>query len=269
MTLLGLDLNATRVRAVSGPAGEFPLPVPLDPPALELPLVVILARSKPEIGHAGLRLSRVSPHLVCRNFLLHLDQDSAGRRWSCGRRALDARQLMSLVWQRLRPMCGAGGVVLTLPSHCTRAQVDVVTDLAAQAQVPLLASLPAALALTLAAYAEQPWFGYALVVDVDDHAVTLSTLSTSDGQAQLVETRVYTHLAWDVWRARLLNALADCCVLQSRRDPRDSPAAEQALFEQLDTLLDASRRASKGGAPERAIWIISDLSGDLLKSTSR
>jgi hypothetical protein len=38
----------------------------------------------------------------------------------------------------------------------------------------------------------------------------------------------------------LLNALSDCCVLQSRRDPRDAPAAEQALWEQLDSLLEAS-----------------------------
>src|SRR5207247_5110954 len=129
-------------------------------------------------------------HLVCRNFLLHLDRDSSGRRWSCGARSLDARQLMSLVWQRLRPMCGGGVVVLTLPSHCTAAQVNVVTELAEQARVPLLGSLPAALALTLAAYAEQPWFGYALVVDVHEHALTLSTLSTADGPARLRETRV-------------------------------------------------------------------------------
>src|SRR5262249_5892748 len=123
MTLLGLDLNATRVRAVSGPAGEFPLQVPLDPPALERPLVVSLARSKPEIGHAGLRLSRISPHLVGRNFLAHVDHGAAEPSWTCGRRTYNSRQLMNLVWQRLRPMCGQDGIVLTLPGHCTAAHV--------------------------------------------------------------------------------------------------------------------------------------------------
>src|SRR5262249_3428988 len=43
-----------------------------------------------------------------------------------------------------------------------------------------------------------------------------------------------------VWQDRLINALADSCILQNRRDPRDVPLAEQALFEQLDALLDAA-----------------------------
>ena len=122
--------------------------------------------------------------------------------------------------------------------NMTEAALEI-TAASWQAKLPLLGSLPASLALALAAYAEQPWFGYALVVDLDEHALTLSTVRTDKGQAQLIETRVYPHLGAHAWHARLLNALSDCCVLQSRRDPRDAPAAEQSLYDQIDGLLEA------------------------------
>jgi hypothetical protein len=57
------------------------------------------------------------------------------------------------------------------------------------------------------------------------------------------------------WRARLLNCLADACIVQSRRDPRDTPAAEQMLFEQLDAVLDASRAGrTLNVAMQTAAW---------------
>src|SRR5262249_26186560 len=40
---------------------------------------------------------------------------------------------------------------------------------------------------------------------------------------------------------RLLDAISDRCVRQSRRDPRDSAGAEQSLWEQLEGVLDAIR----------------------------
>ena len=45
-----------------------------------------------------------------------------------------------------------------------------------------------------------------------------------------------------VWRERLLNAVADRCILQSRRDPRDCPEADQTLFDHLDDVLEACRQ---------------------------
>ncbi len=243
MTLLGLDLNATRARAVSGPVGDFPLPVPLDPPAGDLPLYISLERSAPEVGHAGLRLARLSPHQVCHTFLPHLGEPPPERHWQAGHHLLDSRQALALVVQRLKPVCASSdGVVLILPDYLTAEQARDITALAEHHGIPLLGTMPASLAVALAAYAEQAWLGYALVADIDDHALTLSTIRTEAGQAHLVETRVLGHLSWHAWKERLLNALADCCVLQSRRDPRDSPAAEQVLFEQIEVLLDASRQ---------------------------
>src|SRR5262249_1898458 len=94
----------------------------------------------------------------------------------------------------------------------------------------------------LAAYAEQPWYGTAVVLDIDGHALTLAAVGASEGQAQLLATRVLPHLGLHAWKERLLGALADCCVRQSRRDPRDSPAAEQALYEQPDAVLEGWRQ---------------------------
>ena len=71
--------------------------------------------------------------------------------------------------------------------------------------------------------------------------LTLAVVSAVDGQAHLLDAWSLTNLGVKVWKERMLNALADCCVLQSRRDPRDAPVAEQALYEQLEDVFEACR----------------------------
>src|SRR5207249_3386632 len=88
--------------------------------------------------------------------------------------------------------------------------------------------------------AEQSWAGSVIVVDIDDHALSIGLLRALDGEAHVLEARHFPQLSLRVWQDRLINALSDTCVLQSRRDPRDVPMAEQALYEQLDGLLDAA-----------------------------
>jgi hypothetical protein len=242
MTLLGLDLNATSVRAVHGPTGDYPLGLPLDPPGEVLPMVLSLEKHAPEVGRAGLRLLRNQPHLTCSNFLAHLGTDGAHtKRWKAGRHHLDSSQALAVVWQRLGLACASSsGVVLSLPAYLSRSQSHLIHALAGKHRVPVLGSLPSLLATALAGYAEQAWDSCVLVLDIDDHALSIGLVRAALGQAHLLETRHFPSLGLKVWQDRLINALADSCVLQSRRDPRDVPYAEQALFEQLDALLDAS-----------------------------
>ena len=91
MTLIGLDLNATRVRAIqgeqSGSGPHAPLGLPLEGNHRELPLAVSLEERQPRVGRAGAALCRRSPHLACLNFLPYLGDD---RRWDSGRHRLDA-----------------------------------------------------------------------------------------------------------------------------------------------------------------------------------
>ena len=243
MTLLGLDVNATRARAVSGTMGDFPCPLPLDPPATDLPMFISLNKPRPEVGQAGIHLVRQMPHLVFQDFLANLGEPPMpGRNW-LAKPALDSLQALGLVFQRLQPICIASdGVVLALPGYLNQSQADLVLSLGTQSKFPVLGSIPAPVAGALAAFAEQAWYGSALVVDIDDHALTLTAINAVEGRAQFLETRTLPHLGLRVWKERLLNAFADCCVMQSRRDPRASPMAEQALYEQLDGILDACRQ---------------------------
>src|SRR5205085_10840950 len=128
MNVIGLDLNATRLRAVTAPAGLFPGPLPLDPPHAEFPLAVSLEGRAPEAGPAGLRLRRRLPHLACCNFLPHLGESpETGRRWVADRYHVDSEQALSLVLQRLAPLWyTSAGAVLALPPYLTRPQLDVV-----------------------------------------------------------------------------------------------------------------------------------------------
>jgi hypothetical protein len=239
MSLVGLEMNGTRVRGVLGPLGDYPLPLPLEPPAQDLPMALSLERSALEVGSAAMRNLRRRPHLVCSNFLPAVDNSTAT--WQAGRHRLDAAKAVLAVWQRLEPMCRkAAGVVATLPGYLDKPAATQVLSLGKRAKVPVLGSLSAPLAAALVGYAEQAWIDTALIIDIDDHALTLALVKSVDGLANLLDHRSYPLLGMRRWKDRLLNALSDCCVLQTRRDPRDAPDAEQALWDQLDNLLEAS-----------------------------
>jgi len=237
--LIGLDLNSTRARAVIAAGGQPPEPLPVDGEA-ELPLAVSLEGRSPEPGRAGLALVRRAPHLACANFLPSL---GGPREWSAGRHRLDAAGALAAVLDRLRPACAAAQAVsLAVPAYLSGDQLNALTHLAEKARLRVCGLVAAPLAVTLTAYAEQPWAGPALVVDADDHALTWAAVAVQFGQARVLGAQAVPHLGLRAWKERLLDAVADRCVRQSRRDPRDSAPAEQGLFDQLDAALDACRR---------------------------
>jgi hypothetical protein len=244
MTMLALDWNATRVRAVVGSAGDYPLPVPLDPPGIDLPLTISLEKSTPEIGAAALRQCRSAAHLMCQSFLPHLsDAPHQGPRWQAGRHSLDARDACDLVWRKLHSLStNAHGIVLTVPSYLLPAQAEALRRLGELGKLPVLGSAPTILTAALAGHVEQFWQRSVLVIDVDDHALTIGWVKALGDKAHLIDSRSFTHLGLRVWKERLLNVLSDLCVRQHRRDPRDAPLAEQSLFDQLELLTDAAMK---------------------------
>jgi hypothetical protein len=250
MTTLALDWNATRVRAVVGAAGDCPLPVPLEPPLIDLPLAISLGKSAPEVGAAALRQCRSAAHLVCQAFLPHLtEQPGQGPRWRAGWSAageLDARAACDLVWRKLLPLArsaseGDGkGIVLTVPGYLLPSQAGTLRRLGENARLSVLGSAPTTLTAALSGHVELFWQRSVLVLDVDDHALTLGWVKAVADKAHLVESRSFTQLGLRFWNERLLNALSDLCVRQHRRDPRDAPMAEQSLYDQLEPLTDAA-----------------------------
>jgi hypothetical protein len=193
-----------------------------------LPLVLSLEGRTVAAGRPGVELCRRSPHLACVNFLPEL---GGPRCWSAGRHRLDAATAMQHVLERVRSACTADGLAVSLPAYLNPDQIATLYALMDQAGIDLFGSVPAPLATALAAHAEQPWSGLALVLDIDDHALTWSAVAAGDDQAWLVSDLTLPYLGLRVWKERLLEAIA----------PRDNAAAEQSLWLQLDTALDANR----------------------------
>jgi hypothetical protein len=190
------------------------------------------------------------PHLACLDFLPYLATD---RTWSAGRHRLDAVQALDLVWQRLQPACAsAAALVPALPAYLDRPQATMVKHLAEKARLPVVGSVTSPLAAALAGFAEAPWSGPALVLDVDDHALGWTLVTAVQSQAHVLGKRFLPKLSLLAWKERLLDTISDQCVRHSRRDPRDSADAEQMLYEQLDPLLDASARGQVGEVVIRA-----------------
>ena len=105
MSLVGLDLNATRARAVIGPAGIPPKDLPLEESRRDLPAILSLQGRYPEAGRAGVALCRQLPHLVCENIFSRL---GTPHQWIAGRHRLDAARALGVVLERIRTQSGAG-----------------------------------------------------------------------------------------------------------------------------------------------------------------
>jgi len=79
-----------------------------------------------------------------------------------------------------------------------------------------------------------------LILDVDDHALSWSAVEMGPERIFVVAEQSVPFLSLLAWKRRLLDGLAERCIRHSRRDPRDSGQAEQALFDQLDHVLDSA-----------------------------
>src|SRR5262249_39598033 len=165
MMLVGLDLNASRLRAVQGTSQEEPRTVAFEGQSAELPLALSLEGRSPVVGRAGLALHRRSPHLACVEFLPHL---GTAKVWQVGKHQLDAEQALGHVLEAVQAQCSrTRGAAVALPSYLDIEQRGTLTRLAEQQGLRLLGSVEVPLAAALAAYAEQNWSGVALLVDVD------------------------------------------------------------------------------------------------------
>lgn len=242
MTLIGLDLDTTRARAVHGPAGHIPSSLLLEGEHADLPLAISLQERQPAVGRAGAGLRRRVPHLACLDFLPHLGTD---RTWTAGRHRLDAARALGLVFDRLNRTFGrTEGIAVALPPYLSDAQTSLLHRLAGTARLNLLGSVTAPVAAVLAALDQLPWSGLALILDVDDYALTWSAAEVGSEQAHLLEWQANPVLARGAWMTRLLDGIARHCIRHARRDPRESADAEQSLYDQLTEHLDTQDGAA-------------------------
>lgn len=240
---VGLDINATRMRAMSCETGRPPRTLLLDDPHADLPLAVSLENRTAEVGRAALALERRLPHVVCFDFLSALTQPLE---WKSNRHRFDAAGLLSLAIERFRTICPKPeNFTLTLPVNLTPPKVSALANLFEKAKLPIRGSaiLPLALLAGNEPGVRRP--AMTLVVDVDDHALTGTLVRCEMNQARLIGMVSQPRLSLRNWKDRLLNALADRCVRVCRRDPRDSATAEQALFEQIEGALDRAFQGQK------------------------
>src|SRR5262249_15259256 len=125
-------------------------------------------------------------------------------------------------------------------------QIETVHCVAEQARLPLLATVLSPLAAFLAISTRIASSAPVLFVDVDDHALACGLLHKTkppeQGALSLSHSLTLPHLGRRHWKKRLLNHTAERCIRHSRRDPRESADAEQALYDQLDSAMEKCRQ---------------------------
>lgn len=239
MNLLALDISSTRIRAVRGLSPREARVVALERDHTDLPMAINLEGRHAKIGTIGLQISRRSPHLVCTDFLPHLVSTKI---WKAGRHKLTASQAMAMAFEKVCAQAGRPqGCILAVPAYLEEDQLQELYLLAKKTKINLLGSLDRPLAAALAAQREQPWSGAGLVIDVDDHALTVARATVQSGEAQIQSCYHSRDLSERAWKERLLTIISDRCVRQSRRDPRQNAQAEQHLYEQLEEVLTATQ----------------------------
>jgi len=240
---MGLDLNATRIRVMTGEPGRTVRTLVLDDPAEELQLAVNLANRAPEVGLVGRAIERRTPHLGCFDFL---DAIGEARRWDIGRHKLNAQDLMTLALNKMRAVCPTPlNLALTVPTYLNATKVTALAKLMERIKLPVRGSIVLPLALMAAADPAERRPRLTLLIDVDDRALTGSLLHVEANHARLLSMMAEQRLNLRAWKERLLNGLADRCVRICRRDPRDSADAEQALYEQIDNAMERARQGHR------------------------
>jgi molecular chaperone DnaK (HSP70) len=194
------------------------------------------------------------PHAVCAGFLPRLGNPVA---WKNGRHCLDPTQALAAIWDQVGDhLVGVEGVTIAAPAYLTGEQVRLLQASAEQAKLPVLAFINRTLAAGLTSLAENTAHHLSVVVDVDDHALTCAVFRPREAEFCCLGQQVLPTLGLRLWRERLLARIAESCVRSSRRDPRESPEADQQLFDQAEQLLDAvGRNQSTSVRVQGAHWL--------------
>lgn len=256
---LGVELNASRGRAAHGRQGRNKLFF-LDDPDPDLSLAIALEKRAPEVGRAATSISRKLPHSICAGYLPYLGDP---REWKSGRHTLNAESALALALERLHDVCkGHDGLSFALPAYLNFGQVTRFITLADKTRIKVrgTATTPLALAAERATHFLHGQAGEAaetsraarsitptsvVIVDADDHAMSVAVMRLSEQEVRGNLNATLPRLAVRFWRDRLLDALADRCVRQCRRDPRDSADAEQMLFDQIDVAIERVRTGQR------------------------
>ena len=227
---VGLDLTASRARAVYGPAaGTTPRTLPLEDDTADLPLAISLEQRSAVVGKAGTAILRSMPHLVCRDYLPALGQ---ARSWRAGRLRLDPAGAVAVLAQRLRPMLAGHPSPWRSPVFFPSGKCGCSRPRSRRPSSRSSARTTAALALA-ATTADD--FSTALVADADDHAITWSVLSAGGDRVRVLTTLTQPATGVPAWLDRLLDAVSDRCIRLCRRDPRDPRPAESRGFTSRST----------------------------------
>ncbi len=260
--LVGLDLTATRARAVASGDGRT-RPLVLDGDAHELPLFLNLDHKPPVVGSAAVAVIRRLPHVVCSNFLPLL---GLAHEWRVGKKTMTPESALQAALDVVRPAVAAETATagLALPSYLTPVQVKKVQELTAAARLPVRGSAVAPLAVVAhrAASVVGPRPGdpaAVLVLDADEYALSGAVLAVTPTDVRVVSVAHWPHLSVRLWKERLIDGMSDRCVRLCRRDPRDSAAAEQVIYDQLDEALDKIRQGQKATLTVRAEHWFQDL----------
>ena len=270
---LGVDLNAGRARAANGRAVRNKL-FPLDEPQPDLPLAISLEKRTPEVGRAAYAVCRKLPHAICAGYLPMLGQ---AQEWKGEpNRALRGRG------PGPRPRTAAGRAAGSRRGELRAPDLPVAaTGWPAPRRSPSgrssrsagTATTPLALAAERATHYlygheeadESPRPGRSitptsvLIVDVDDHALTVAVVRMSEEEVRTIGSATFPRLGARLWRDRLLDALADRCVRICRRDPRDTADAEQMLFDQIEESIDRARTGQRVSLTVRSTHWFQDL----------
>lgn len=269
--LVGIDMTATRARAVAGDPGKL-RGLMLDSAREELLLAIRFDSRTPQVGSAAHSVCRTLPHAVCSAFLAHIGQPKV---WQAGRYRMTAESALGVILQQMAgPVAGETDfAALSLPAYVTARQANTLGELAQAARLPIqgTASIPLALAAHRAETLLQPasnltytpaepdpngdrtdWLvplrksdmaqSSVVVVDVDDNALSVAVVGVDYDEVRLVGLGVVDKLAINCWMDRLIDGISDRCVRICRRDPRDSAEAEQSLYEQLPQAIDFASR---------------------------
>lgn len=228
MSLAYLEFSAGELRAWAGEAGGVWRPVRLDQGGFALPLAVFGKHRRLVVGSAAAARLCADPHVTLGRLMTLLGQ---AQPLSVGRHELLPEDALRHVLEHARPrLTGVKRVVVGVPAWLGLRAAEMLEALLRRLNLEPLAIMPRCLILGLEAEEDQAWRQAALLAEMDDAALTLTWLTRRDGQIGWQPAQAPSALGRAAWRTALMDAAAEACIQQCRRDPRALPDVDQELF---------------------------------------
>lgn len=236
MKILGIELSDAGILVAGGRPARL---LEIDQSASKSPGYALLQKKKALIGRAAESIAHLQPRKTLNHFWDQLGTEPLQHPVKQARNQAEVAFLhLAHIWEQIRQF--GDSVVMAVPDHYSRTQLGLLQGMARELDVRVLGYSP----LSIASAVKPEPGEFLFYLDIHLHRMELTCLRQAD-RLHLVDSMTLPGKGLLYWQKQWVEAIASEFVHTTRFDPLHRAETEQALYDQLPTIV----AELKNGAP--------------------